>query len=356
LRVVTILGARPQFIKAALLSQLIRNDHQEFLIHTGQHFDAQMSDVFFRELGLPAPDVNLGIGGGPNYEQVSRMVQGLSQLLAEQRPDWVLVYGDTNSTLAGALSARFLDVPLAHVEAGLRSYNREMPEETNRVLADHLSDALFCPSQTAVANLEREVIAEKTFMVVDVMIDVLLHFRPHVDESLLDRLGVEKKRYRLATIHRAGNTDDPCILTQIINSFNQLDDQPLILPVHPRLRNAIREVTAQLAGHVKRIEPVGYLDMICLTSNASLVLTDSGGLQKEAYALEVPCVTIRDETEWIETIETGWNRLGGTQTRTIMAAVEVAGASKPPTHPDLYGDGTASQRIVSELGWLTAER
>lgn len=352
MRVVSIVGARPQFIKAALLSHLLRRDHHELLIHTGQHYDASMSDVFFAELQLPAPDVNLGIGSLPNHEQVSRMLAALCPLIERERPDWVVVYGDTNSTLAGALAGRFLGVPVAHIEAGLRSYNRDMPEETNRVLTDHVSSALFCPTQTAVDNLAREGITTAVYLVGDVMIDVLLRFRERASRSILAAHQLEPRGYYLATIHRASNTDDPATLARILAAFSQLGDTPIVLPAHPRLRKALAGADLRISPNVRLIEPVGYLDMIGLTSNARVVLTDSGGLQKEAYALETPCVTLREETEWVETVEVGWNQLVGSDPERIVAGVRRALHETPASHPALYGDGCASERIAATLAEL----
>lgn len=350
MRIVSIVGARPQFVKAAALSHVLRREHDEFLIHTGQHFDAAMSDVFFEELGLPSPDVNLGIGAVPNHEQVARMLTAICPAVQEQRPDWLLVYGDTNSTLAGALAGRFLNVPVAHVEAGLRSYNRAMPEETNRVLTDHISSALFCPTQTAVENLAREAITSGVSMVGDVMADVLLRFRARASSALLTRYGLQPKRYFLATVHRASNTDDPTLLAGIFQAFAQLADTTIILPAHPRLTRSLAAAGIQPSANLRLIEPVGYLDMIGLTSNASVVLTDSGGLQKEAYVLGAPCVTLRDETEWVETVDSGWNRLAGADAARIVAGVQQALTTTPGAHPDLYGDGHASERITELLG------
>lgn len=349
MRVVSIVGARPQFIKAALVSRLLRERHQEYLIHTGQHYDVQMSEVFFRQLDLPEPDCNLGIGGRTNLEQVSAMLAGLRLAIEEQRPDWILVYGDTNSTLAGALAGRFLNVPIAHVEAGLRSYNRAMPEETNRVLTDHVSSGLFCPTEVAVANLAREGITAGVHLVGDVMIDVLLRFRARAGSASLASLGLEPRSYYLATVHRVANTDDPRALAGILAAFGELAEMPIILPAHPRLRKAIDQSGLRASANVRLIDPVGYLDMLGLTAAARLVLTDSGGLQKEAYALEVPCVTLREETEWVETVEVGWNRLVGSERERIVAGARQALAATPSNHPDLYGEGHASERIVEIL-------
>jgi UDP-GlcNAc3NAcA epimerase len=352
MHVMSIVGARPQFVKAAALSSELRHHHHEILVHTGQHYDSSMSDVFFRELELPSPDVNLGIGALPNHEQVSRMLSALCPLIDLHRPDWVLVYGDTNSTLAGSLAGTFRTVPVAHVEAGLRSFNRAMPEETNRVLTDHVSSALFCPTQTAVANLAREGVTSGVYMVGDVMVDVLLRYRNRVGASVLRSHSLEAKQYLLATVHRASNTDDPAALGGILGAFSALGDRAIVLPAHPRLRKAMEAAELSTSRNVILIEPVGYLDMIGLIRGAAVVLTDSGGLQKEAYALGVPCVTLRDETEWVETVEAGWNRLTGPNSERIVEGVRRALTETPVAHPDLYGNGRASERIVEILASL----
>lgn len=346
MRIVTIVGARPQFIKAAPLSRCIRQNHEEFLIHTGQHYDTDMSDVFFEELGIPKPDVNLGIGALSNTEQVAQMMLGLTPILERQKPDWLLVYGDTNSTLAGALTGAMLKIKVAHIEAGLRSYNRDMPEETNRVLSDHVSTMLFCPTETAVTNLAREGITSNVHLVGDVMVDALLQNRARASRAVLDAQGLQSGGYFLATIHRAGNTDDPVKLKGILEAFAHFADMPVVLPVHPRLRRALEQSGFTVSPNVRLVPPVGYLDMIGLTMSARLVLTDSGGLQKEAYILGTPCVTLREETEWTETVVLGWNRLAGAETTRIIACVNAALAGTPSEHPNVYGDGTASEQIV----------
>ncbi|MFO7320940.1 MAG: UDP-N-acetylglucosamine 2-epimerase (non-hydrolyzing) [Chloroflexota bacterium] len=348
MRIVTIVGARPQFIKAAPMSRVLRRAHEEYLIHTGQHYDAGMSDVFFEELGIPQPDLNLGIGGLSNLEQVSRMMLALREPIEAQRPDWILIYGDTNSTLAGALTGRLLGVPVAHIEAGLRSYNPLMPEELNRVVADRISAALFCPTETAAANLAREGITDGVYVVGDVMADALLQNRERASTAVLEANDLHLGQYFLATVHRAGNTDDPEKLKGILDAFARLP-LPVVLPAHPRLQRALEQTGLAIGPNVRLIPPVGYLDMLGLTSSARLVLTDSGGLQKEAYILGVPCVTLREETEWVETVEAGWNRLAGTDCARIVAAVEAALSETPQAHPELYGDGRACERIVAAL-------
>lgn len=356
MRVVSIVGARPQFIKAAPLSRAIRQNHQEYLIHTGQHYDPEMSDVFFEELNIPKPDLNLGIGALSNLEQVSQMMLALRPAVEQQKPDWIVVYGDTNSTLAGALTGRFLNIPVAHIEAGLRSYNKTMPEETNRVLTDHISYALFCPTQTAVDNLAREGITANVCLVGDVMVDALLQNRQRTSPAVLQKYDLAAGAYFLATVHRASNTDNPAVLTRILAAFAAFPETPIVLPAHPRLRKALQEYGLQVSPNVRLIPPVGYLDMLSLSASARLILTDSGGLQKEAYTLCVPCVTLRDESEWVETVQAGWNQLAGTRTDQIVQSIQRASAPPPTKHPDFYGDGQASQHIVDILSSLTQQR
>jgi len=348
-KIVSIIGARPQFIKAAALSHVLRQHHHEFLVHTGQHYDYAMSGIFFDGLDLPRPDVNLGVGSGSHGAQTGAMLKGVEEVLLAERPDYLLVYGDTNSTLAGALAASKLGVSIAHVEAGLRSFNRHMPEEINRLVVDHLSDLLLCPSDTAVQNLGAEGITRNVYLVGDVMLDVVnwakqcLATKP---SSILERLNLSKQSYLLATVHRSENTDDPENLSQILHGFNALDEL-VVFPVHPRAMKVIAEARYRIEPHVRLIDPVGYLDMVSLTSGARLVLTDSGGLQKEAFWLGVPCLTLRGETEWVETVEAGWNVLVGADSARIVEAVHsfVPRSSRPP----LYGNGFAATRCLELL-------
>jgi UDP-GlcNAc3NAcA epimerase len=343
-------GARPQFIKAAAVSRVLRRQHREILVHTGQHYDYEMSGIFFDGLELPRADVNLGVGSGAHGAQTGVMLKGTEDILLAERPDFVLIYGDTNSTLAGALAASKQSVPVAHVEAGLRSFKRSMPEEVNRVVADHLSDLLLCPSEVSVQNLAAEGITRNVHLVGDVMLDVLnwaklrLSAKP---SKVLDRLGVTRRGYLLATVHRSENTDDLTKLCKILGAFNSLDES-VVFPVHPRTRKAIRDAHCQVESHVRLIDPVGYLDMVALAGAARLILTDSGGLQKEAYWLGVPCLTLRDETEWVETVEAGWNTLVGSDTENIVEAVRSSVPMGP--HPPLYGDGFAASKCVDLLG------
>jgi UDP-N-acetylglucosamine 2-epimerase len=348
-KIATIVGARPQFVKAAAFSRQLRKRHQEILIHTGQHYDYMMSGVFFDGLNLPAPDVNLEVGSGAHGQQTGAMLAAIERVLLSERPDGVLIFGDTNSTLAGALAGSKLHIPVTHVEAGLRSFDRRMPEEINRVVADHLSDILLCPSETAVANLTAEGIVRNVHLVGDVMLDVLDWARDSIGArraAVLQPLGVAPKEFLLATVHRSESTDDPQQLASILTAFNRLG-QPIVFPVHPRTRKAIAGCGVAPAAHVRVIEPVAYLDMMVLTDAARVVLTDSGGLQKEAYWLNVPCVTLRDHTEWVETVDTGWNVLTGTNGDTIVEAV--ASVKPPVAHPPLYGDGRAAERCVRLL-------
>lgn len=348
MKVASVVGARPQFIKAAVVSRVLRERHTEILIHTGQHYDDNMSALFFDELGIPAPDVNLGIGSASHGEQTGLMLAQIEKVLLFKEPDWVLVYGDTNSTLAGALSGAKLGIRVAHVEAGLRSFNRRMPEEINRVLTDHISDLLLCPSQTAMGNLAREGITRGAHLVGDVMADALWFAVEAAGprSQVMARLGITKGRYLLVTVHRAENTDDPARLSSILNALNSLSE-PVIFPIHPRTRRAMLQLEYAPAPHVRIIEPVGYLDMVTLEQHARLILTDSGGIQKEAYWLGVPCVTLRDETEWSETVQAGWNVIVGADASRIADAVEHL--SPPDERPELYGDGKAAQRCVSLL-------
>ena len=347
MKIVSIVGARPQFIKAAALSRVLRDRHEDILIHTGQHYDAQLSDVFFAELDLP-PDYHLGVGSDSHARQTARMLEGIESVLLDELPDCVLVYGDTNSTLAGALATAKLGLPLAHVEAGLRSYDRTMPEELNRVLTDHCADVLLCPSALAVSNLAREGIRRGVHLVGDVMYDSLLR---QVQDGWLQggqlvQWGLSPQSYVLATVHRAANTDDASRLASIVQALGLLPE-PVIFPVHPRTRKAMLDAGLAPSANVRLLEPLGYRDMLLLESNARCVLTDSGGVQKEAFFFGVPCVTLRDETEWPETVDCGWNVLAGCDVERIAAA-----ADRPlpeGERPLLFGDGHAAEKIVEVL-------
>ncbi len=359
MRLLTVIGARPQFIKAAPFSAVFRQQHKEILVHTGQHYDANMSDVFFNELGIPKPEYNLGVGSGNHGVQTGRMLEKIEELLLCEKPDGMLVYGDTNSTLAGALAASKLHIPVFHIEAGLRSFNMIMPEEQNRILTDHISTILSCPTQTAVDNLAREGITKGVHNTGDVMYDAVLYnieiakSRFSWDKLISDMhvlegsvLNLTAKNYYLATVHRAENTDDKRRLCAIFEAFSEMD-MPVLMPIHPRTRKLILQYDI-IPTNVILIEPVGYLPMLMLTSNAKKVLTDSGGLQKEAWMLETPCVTIREQTEWIETLECGWNVLVHVNKEDIL---NKAMNTKPDINKrgNPFGDGHAAEKIVEVL-------
>ncbi|MDV6316112.1 non-hydrolyzing UDP-N-acetylglucosamine 2-epimerase [Idiomarina sp. HP20-50] len=350
-RILTIIGARPQFIKASVVSRAIKEMEgiDEILLHTGQHFDANMSDVFFNQLGIPRPDIQLDIHGGSHGEMTGRMLAEIEQALLEHKPDRVLVYGDTNSTLAGALAAAKLHIPVAHVEAGLRSFNMRMPEEINRILTDQVSDILFCPTTTAVKNLESEGYLNKPVKVMqvgDVMQDAAILF---AEKAIAPADGEVPEEFILVTLHRAENTDDPLRLASIVKALNEIhkNHAPVVLPLHPRTRKLIAQQNLELNVHL--IDPVGYFEMVWLLDHCQLVLTDSGGVQKEAFFFGKTCVTMRDQTEWVELIEAGANELVGANQQKIMdAAIRNLGRKVKDTEK-LYGGGEAVQRIVNEL-------
>jgi UDP-GlcNAc3NAcA epimerase len=350
---VTIVGARPQFVKAAVLSRLIRENHpgklSEYLVHTGQHYDDSMSEVFFRQMRIPAPDVNLAIGSGSHGKQTGEMLAEIEKVLLARKPDRVLVYGDTNSTLAGALAAAKLHIPVAHVEAGLRSFERRMPEEINRILADQLSDLLFCPTPTAVNNLASEGIRAGVHLVGDIMLDASLFYRRLIEQEganrrLPDRLPED---FYLLTLHRAENTDEPARLKAIVDALNDLPEYSGVFPMHPRTRKALTAQGLRLAPHIRTIEPVGFLEMLALESRCRFVVTDSGGVQKEAFFFGKPCITLRDQTEWVETVQSGWNTLVGADPQRIRSAFEHV--QVPTEKPQLYGDGDSGSRILSVI-------
>lgn len=347
--VLSVIGTRPQYVKAAAVSRELRRGHQEVLVDTGQHYDFNMSDVFVRELEIPPPDHNLGVGSGSHAEQTARIMLALEPLAASTAPDVMLVYGDTNSTLAGSLVAAKLGIRLAHVEAGLRSFNWRMPEEINRVLTDSCSDLLLCPTQSAVENLRAEGIREGVHNVGDVMLDTLRRFLPRARETsdVLARLELEAGSYVLVTLHRPANVDDLQHLASLLGVLARLEER-VVFPVHPRTRVSLTEMGYTPASNLTLIDPVGYLDMLALETNARRIVTDSGGVQKEAYILGVPCVICRAETEWTETVETGWNVLAGSDPERILDTV-----LRPPPEgerPPLFGDGRAAERIVELLG------
>lgn len=357
MKIVTIVGARPQFIKADTVSRQIRkrDDISDVLVHTGQHYDSNMSDIFFEEMGIPRADYHLGVGSGTHGAQTGQMLEAIEKVLMEESPDWVLVYGDTNSTLAGALAACKLHLPVAHVEAGLRSFNRRMPEEMNRILADHASDLLFAPTKTAVSNLAREGISgDMVVNVGDVMYDAALYYGAKATGSsrILDELGLMSGDYVLSTVHRAENTDDPGRLRAIFEGLAAVAREiPVVLPLHPRTRATLEHMgmVGEPSSDFSVVDPVGYLDMVMLEKNAALIVTDSGGVQKEAFFHQVPCVTLRDETEWTELIELGWNRLlpptdADEISTTVLSFVGATGQTGFP-----YGSGDAAEKVVQYL-------
>ncbi|UVE19033.1 UDP-N-acetylglucosamine 2-epimerase (non-hydrolyzing) [Pseudomonas sp. LS44] len=353
-KIVTIVGARPQFIKAAAVSREILKHPgrlEEVIVHTGQHYDPNMSQVFFDELEIPLPKYNLEISGGGHGAMTGRMLEGIEQILLDERPDWVLIYGDTNSTLAGALAAAKLHIPVAHVEAGLRSFNMHMPEEINRILADRVSTLLLCPTEIAMRNLADEGIRKGVSNVGDVMYDVSLYFRGLAARrsTILAHLGLTSSRYVLATCHRAENTDDPARLREIVAGLQGIARKTtVVLPLHPRTRQALvsQQLLCSLEG-VVLTEPLPFLDMISLELSAAAIVTDSGGVQKEAFFFQVPCITVRDETEWVESVDLGWNTLVGASQVRIVDAFDNLSGGTPNVFP--YGDGAAAGKIVHAI-------
>lgn len=362
MKIVTVVGARPQFVKAAMISKAIALHNRaakvrprivEILVHTGQHYDDNMSRIFFDELEIPKPDYHLGVGSEPHGKQTGMMLEKIERVLLEERPDWVLVYGDTNSTLAGALAAVKLHMPVVHVEAGLRSFNRRMPEEINRVITDHVSSLLFCPTERAVENLRREGITRGVYHVGDVMYDSVLYHLKWAEEksSILDRLKLQPKRYFLFTLHRQENTEDPERLASILATLASLD-RPVVLPLHPRTKRVLQRYTLFTGdwNGLRIIPPVSYLDMLILEKHARIILTDSGGIQKEAYFFKVPCITLRDETEWVETVESGWNRVVGMDRERVLEAIfSFEAFEQDRSFKDCYGDARASRKILGIL-------
>ena len=352
LKIVSVVGARPQFIKASPVSKALRKKHKEFLVHTGQHYDENMSRLFFQEMNIPEPDVNLEIGSGSHAQQTGQMMIGLEKILQQQNADFVLVYGDTNSTLAASVTASKLGIPVAHVEAGLRSFNRAMPEEVNRVLTDKISNVLFCPTQISVDHLRNEGITSNVFLIGDVMYDAVQQFKKIAGQKseIFSILNLEPKDYVLVTCHRAENTNDPARMQNIVGALAE-SAKKVVFPVHPRTVGFLqkydfwKKLTAM--EHIKIIEPVGYLDMIQLEQHAEKIVTDSGGVQKEAYFFGVPCITMRDETEWIETVQDGWNLLTGASKEKIVQAINTfSPVSEQKQH---YGKGNAGELIAQIL-------
>lgn len=348
MKIITVVGARPQFIKAAPVSRELRKYFDEKLVHTGQHYDDNMSKIFFEELGIPLPDYNLKIGSGSHGKMTGEMLAKLEEIYINEKPDCVLVYGDTNSTLAGALAASKLLIPVIHVEAGLRSYNKAMPEEQNRILTDNISKLLLVPTVDAEKNLKNEGITEGVYNIGDVMYDAVLMFKEisKSKEYLLKDLNILPNKYILTTIHRAENTNDINRLKNIIEALNESNEM-VILPLHPRTKKFVSDYGLTFNENIKVIEPIGYLEMLMLESNAKKIVTDSGGVQKEAYFMGKPCITMRDETEWVETVEVGWNIIVGTDKYAIIDAIN---NFNPKSKQELiFGDGRASEKIVELL-------
>ncbi|WP_121609557.1 non-hydrolyzing UDP-N-acetylglucosamine 2-epimerase [Mesobacillus foraminis] len=353
MKVLTVIGARPQFIKASMLSLAFQSlkDVKEVMVHTGQHYDDNMSKVFFEQLKLPKPDYYLGVGSDTHGRQTARMLTEIERVILTEKPDIVLVYGDTNSTLAGALAAAKLHIPVAHVEAGLRSFNKKMPEEINRILTDHLSKWLFCPSLTALENLKREGIEKGVVETGDIMYDAILYYKPYAQRysAILSDLNLCSNTYYLATVHRAENTDDPQKLRALLEAFHQMK-HPVVFPLHPRTKHKIQQWGLSdliNSNNIKLVEPLNYFDMITLESQAKVILTDSGGVQKEAYMLGVPCITLREETEWVETVVAGWNQITGADADRIIEAEK--NSKLPKDRPELFGDGSTSKQIMKIL-------
>ena len=352
-KVLTVVGARPQFIKAAVVSRAMatHGGFHEVIVHTGQHFDANMSRVFFEQMGIPRPDHHLGIHSMSHGAMTGAMLAGLEELLNRERPDWVMVYGDTNSTLAGALAAAKLHIPVAHVEAGLRSFNMSMPEEVNRIITDRVSALLFCPSDVAVDNLKQEGFdhfSVKIIVTGDVMVDALMYFR----DKAIPPAGIELPRnFAVVTVHRAENTDDADRLSNLISAVNEMADQlPVVFPLHPRTKAILHaKGLPTLSERMILLEPQGYLQMLYLLEHCEVVLTDSGGMQKEAYLLEKPCITLRDETEWTELVEAGYNSICGSDKEKILTAFDYFKTARIDFKPGLYGDGQAATRIAETL-------
>lgn len=352
MKYMTIVGTRPEFIQATALTQVIRREHEEILVNTGQHYDDNMSQVFFEDLNLPVPEFSLGIGSGSHAQQTASIMTQLETIIIQEEPDWVIVYGDTNSTLAAALVTAKLNLRLAHIEAGLRSFDRQMPEEVNRIITDHISQLLFSPTRAGVDNLAREGITEGVHLVGDVRVDIL---HQHLDAAKIRAPGLRKsiglspdQPFALTTIHRPANTDDKQRLSDIFDTLNTLGIS-VVLPIHPRLRKMLQSYYIHVGENVHIVEPLGFLDMMAMLHASEIVITDSGGLQKESYMMKRPTVTVRDSTEWIETVDAGWNRLCEPEQASFKAAVDAARGEPPAEHPDLYGQPGVSERILDIL-------
>lgn len=355
LKLLRVVGARPEFIHVAALRRAIETqDHQEILLHTGQHYDDKMSRVFFEELGLPAPDINLGSGSGGHGEQTGRILSGLDKVFSDLKVDAVIVYGDTNSTLAGALGAAKWHIPVIHIEAGLRSFDRRMPEELNRIVADHLSDLLCAPTGTAITNLEREGLKERATLTGDLAYDTFLHFKDRAHDHILTTLELKPQSYIVATVHRAENTDNVTQLHRILSALAELP-LPVIFPVHPRTRPGVEQFVQQggKLGAIRTIPPVTYLEMVALERQAQCILTDSGGVQREAFFAGVPSVILRDTSEWQEQVQSGWSILAGAEPAQILSAYETL-KSPPGAKPNVYGDGQAAAKMVAMMEQMLA--
>lgn len=358
MKICTIIGARPQFIKASVFSSEIQsiNDIEEVIIHTGQHYDEKMSQIFFQELNIPKEKYNLQVGSGSHSVQTSSMLVKIEDILLNEKPHWVLLYGDTNSTLAGGLAASKLNIPIAHVEAGMRSFNRKMPEEINRVITDHVSTLNFCSTITALENLKNEGLEHTSHLVGDIMYDCVLKFTSVAEKifgnSLIDEYCLKKGEYILLTCHRAENTDVLANLYQIVEAINEIaKDHTIIFPIHPRTKKKIEENNLELSKNILRVKPLSYLEMIILEKNSKLIVTDSGGMQKEAFFHKIPCITLREETEWEETVKLGCNLLVGSQQSKILQAIKVMSAKSLQVIKDIfpYGDGSTSKKIIAHL-------
>jgi len=350
MKYITIVGARPQFIKAAALSRALRKEHQEILVHTGQHYDKNMSDVFFDELQIPKPNYHLNVGSGSHGKQTGLMLSGIEEIILKEQPDGVIVYGDTNSTIAGALAASKLLIPVIHVEAGLRSYNKAMPEEQNRILTDHISSILICPTETAVQNLEKEGITKSVYNTGDIMFDTILFYKELANEQidikeLMSNCDVEPGEYYLSTLHRAENTDNDTKIREILEAFECLDKK-VVLPLHPRTRAIVQRID-KTYNNIKIVDPVSYFEMIKLLENSKKVITDSGGLQKEAFFMRKQCITLREQTEWVETLNDNWNTLCAINKDEILEKVK----REPDTDEQVnyFGDGKSAETMVRIL-------
>lgn len=348
MKIITVIGARPQFIKAAAVSRKLREKHNELILHTGQHYDENMSKIFFDELEIPRPDYNLNIGSGNHGYQTGMMLSKIEEIILKEKPDMLLVYGDTNSTLAGALAASKLLIPVAHVEAGLRSFNMAMPEEQNRILTDHISKYLFAPTETAVKHLKHEGIEKGVYNSGDVMYDAVLHFGEIAKKKsrIMEELNLTSGEFILATIHRAENTNDINKLKGIVEALNQSHTK-IILPLHPRTKKFIGDYGLKFNDNILVTEPIGYLDMLTLEKNSKKIVTDSGGVQKEAFFFGKPCITMREETEWVETVENGWNMIVGSNVSKIVEGINVFNPERP--RENFFGDGDAAGRIIEIL-------